>query len=226
MCFRSIVAGRVVDGEALYASAVAVAQGQTPPVPLPAEAANPGMPAVLSAFVAFLGSLFSEPVGDTAWQSPQLDYEFALGSPASDQTILLEAQEFPGGHLDWYSFWLGQQNPTAVTPTNPAQISSTTFDLFPNHVVVRGMPDSRWWNFEDAVTDFGQLDVEHVDLAKLLVLEFALVYGHDWFWIPVPIQVGISGSASPAGALSRITNLVVTDTFGVRTLIGLRNRRR
>jgi hypothetical protein len=50
------------------------------------------------------------------------------------------------------------------------------------------MPDSNWWNFEDGVTDFGQLDVEHVDLAKLLVMEFALVSGND-----------------------------VTDTFGVRT---------
>ena len=37
------------------------------------------------------------------------------------------------------------------------------------------MPDSRWWNFEDGVTDFGQLDAEHVDSAKLLVMEFALV---------------------------------------------------
>ena len=82
------------------------------------------------------------------------------------------------------------------------------------------MPDSRWWNFEDAVTDFGQLDVEHVDLAKLLVMEFALVYGNEWFWVPIPIQVGISGSdATPRGTLSRITDFVVTDTFGVRTLI-------
>lgn len=219
MRFRSIVAGRVVDGEALYTSALAVSKGQTPPAPLPAEAANPGMPAVLSAFIAFRGSLFSEPTADPAWQSPQLDYEFALGSPASDQIIVLEAPEFPGGHLDWYSFSLGQGRPSSVTQANPAQVSSTTFDLFPNQVVFRGMPDSRWWNFEDAVTDFGQLDVEHVDLAKLLVMEFALVYGDDWFWIPVPIQVGISGSASPRGTLSSITSLVVTDTFGVRTLI-------
>jgi hypothetical protein len=218
--FRSIVAGRVTDGEALYASALAVAKGQVPPVPLPAEAANPGMPAVLAAFVAFRGSLFSEPSADSAWQSPRLDYEFALGSPASDQTILLNAPEFPGGRLDWYSFSLQQGRPNAADQANPAQVASTSFDLFPNQVVFRGKPDSRWWNFEDAVTDFGQLDVEHVDLAKLLVMEFALVYGDDWFWIPVPIRVGISGSdASPRGTLSRVANLVVTDTFGVRTLI-------
>jgi hypothetical protein len=189
------------------------------------------MPAVISSFLAFRGSLFSEPTTDNPWQSQNLDYEFALGSPAPEETITLEAPEFPGGHLDWYSFSLdetvptGAQTPTGAQPppatqTPPAQVSTTTFDFLPNQVVFRGMPDSRWWNFEDAVTDFGQLDVEHVDLAKLLVMEFALVYGNDWFWVPIPIQVGISGSdPTPRGTLSRITNLVITDTFGVRTLI-------
>ncbi len=65
--------------------------------------------------------------------------------------------------------------------------------------------------FEDSVTDFGQLDAEHVDLAKLLVMEFALVYGNDWFSVPVP--------DAASATLSRVTTLVVTDTFGVRTLI-------
>ena len=72
------------------------------------------------------------------------------------------------------------------------------------------MPQDRWWNFEDSVTDFGQLDAEHVDLAKMLVMEFALVYGADWFFVQVP---------TPVGVLQRISSLVVTDTFGERTLI-------
>jgi hypothetical protein len=229
--FRSIAAGRVTDGEALYASARAVAAGQAPTIPLPPEATNTGMPAVITSFLSFRSSLFSEPTTDNPWQSQNLDYEFALGSPASDEIITLEAPEFPGGHLDWYSFSLDETVPTGTqapaggqtppsTQTPPAQVATTTFDFLPNQVVFRGMPDSRWWNFEDAVTDFGQLDVEHVDLAKLLVMEFALVYGNDWFWVPIPIQVGISGSdPTPRGTLSRITNLVITDTFGVRTLI-------
>lgn len=224
--FRSIAAGRVTDGEALYASVVATANGQTPAIPLPPEASAPGMAAVLSSFAAFRSSLFSEPGGETAWQSEQLSYDFSMGSPAADRDITLNAPDFPGGHLDWYSFNLEQAQAGAagqansIAQANPAQVTTATFDLYPNQVVFRGMPDSRWWNFEDAVTDFGQLDVQHVDLAKLLVMEFALVYGDDWFWIPVPVQVGISGSDTLSrGTLSRITNLVVTDTFGVRTLI-------
>lgn len=218
--FRSLVAGRVTDGEALYVSAKAVANGQAPPQPLPAAAGDPTVANILKAFVSYRDSLFSQPVQDSAWQQSQLDYAFALGSPVANQSLLLNAPDFPGGRIDWYSFDLVASKPNQVSTANPAQVTPVSLNFLPNHVVFRGMPDSRWWNFEDSVTDFGQLDAEHVDLAKLLVMEFALVYGNDWFTVPVPITVGISGSdPSPRGTLSRVTTLLVTDTFGVRTLI-------
>ncbi len=218
--FRSIAAGRVVDGEALYQTAKAVANGQPPPLPLPAVAGDPTVAGILASFVAYRDSLFSEPAQDSAWQSQRLDYAFALGSPAPNENLLLDAPDFPGGHLDWYSFNLNQGTASPVAAANPTQITPVTFDFLPNHVVFRGMPDPRWWNFEDGVTDFGQLDVDHVDLAKLLVMEFALVYGNDWFSVPIPVTVGISGSdPSPKGTLSRVNTLIITDTFGVRTLV-------
>jgi hypothetical protein len=208
--FRSLVAGRVTDGEALYVSAVAVAAGQTPPIPLPSAASDSGMSGVLATFIQYRASLFSEPVADSAWQDAQLDYDFAVGSPAAAGDLLLTADSFPGGHLDWYSFALqtGDKNPLAAS--NPAQITPFSFNFLPNHVTFRGVHDPRWWTLEDSVTDFGQLDAEHLDLAKLIVMEFALVYGNDWFSVPVP---------APLGGLSRVTTLVVTDTFGIRTLI-------
>jgi hypothetical protein len=218
--FRSIAAGRVTDGEALYQSAKAVANGQPPPQPLPAAAGDPAVAPILTSLISFRDSLFSEPAGDSAWQSGNLDFAFALGSPAPDQNLTLEADDFRGGRLDWYSFNLNPGAANAVSAANPAQITPVTFDFLPNHVVFRGMPDPRWWNFEDGVTDFGQLDADHVDLAKLLVMEFALVYGNDWFSVPVPVTVGVSGSdPSPRGTLSRVTTLIVADTFGVRTLV-------
>ncbi|MGI8771235.1 MAG: hypothetical protein ACR2JE_07350 [Acidobacteriaceae bacterium] len=208
--FRSVAAGRATDGEALYISAVAIANGQVPPIPLPAPASDPGVKKVLADFIAYRQSIFTEPGHDSAWQSRQLQYEFALGSPVPDQNLLLSADDFPGGHLDWYSFNLDNAQPNQISAANPAQVTPVDFNFLPNHVVFRGMPDPRWWNFEDGVTDFGQLDADHVDLAKLLVMEFALVYGNDWFSIPVP---------TPIGTLERVTTLVVTDTFGIRTVI-------
>src|SRR6201999_2923531 len=112
--------------------------------------------------------------------------------------------------LDWYSFGTATGATNPVTTSNPAQATPVNFNFFPNHVTFRGVHDPRWWMFEDSVTDFGQLDAQHVDLAKLLVMEFALVYGNDWFYIPVPTAIG---------SAQTVTTLVVTDTFGERTLI-------
>jgi hypothetical protein len=209
--FRSLMAGRVTDGEALSASAAAVAAGQTPPTPLPAAASSPGMPGVISAFLTYRRSLFSEPpVGQTSWQSEGLDYDFSLGSPTPSQNLLLNAPNFPGGHLDWYSFSQASDTANGTANANLAQVTPVNFNFLPSHVTFRGVHDPRWWTFEDSVTDFGQLDAQTVDLAKLLVMEFALVYGNNWFSVPIPAAIG---------DLVRITTLVVTDTFGVRTLI-------
>jgi hypothetical protein len=208
--FRSLAAGRVTDGSLLYDSANAIANGQVPPILLPPQATDPKVAQVLSTFVAFRQKLFAEPIQDSAWQSQRLEYSFALGSPLPQQDLLLNAADFRGGHLDWYSFNLDSGRPGQANAANPAQVAPVDFNFLPNHVVFRGMPDPRWWNFEDSTTDFGQLDADHVDLAKLLVMEFALVYGNNWFSVPVP---------TPIGTLERVTTLVVTDTFGVRTLI-------
>jgi hypothetical protein len=208
--FRSLMAGRVTDGEVLYTSAIAVAAGNPPPVPLPPEALNPGMPGVISAFIAYRASLFSEPNADAAWQDQELQYEFGVGSPTGNASLVLHAPDFPGGHLDWYSFSTETARANPAFTANPSTVTPVAFDFFPNHVTFRGVHDPRWWMFEDSVTDFGQLDANHVDLAKLLVMEFALVYGNDWFSVPVPASFG---------NLARVTTLVVTDTFGQRTFI-------
>ena len=208
--FRALQAGRVTDGEALYISAAAAAAGQTPPVPLPPEASVTGMPAVISAFIAYRASLFTEPNNDYAWQSEELQYEFGVGSPTADNNLILNAPDFAGGHLDWYSFSFETAPPTTVSTANPATVTPVAFDFLPNHVTFPGVHDPRWWVFEDSVTDFGALDAQHVDLAKLLVMEFALVYGNDWFSVPVPTSFG---------NLVSVQTLVVTDTFGQRTLI-------
>jgi hypothetical protein len=205
LSFRALAAGRVVDGEALYASAT----GAPGAAPMPAEASQPGMDAVIQAFVAYRGALFSQPANDRAWQPLELAYDFAVGSPLAGDNVVLEADGFPGGHLDWCSFRYTEGGPPA-SGLPSAGTSSRSFEFLPQHVVFKGMPGPRWWNFETGSTDFGRLDTETVDLAKMLVMEFALTYGNDWFIIPVPTDVG---------TLSAVTTLVVTDTFGERTLI-------
>jgi hypothetical protein len=204
---RALAAARALDGEALYRSLLTAQAGGTPVPALPPQASDPDVGAVLDEFVALRRDSFSDDDTNAAWQPSELHHTFGLeAATAGRESVVLEADAFPGGHLDWYSFTAGVP-PTASQPVEPTY---TTTNMLPVHVTFHGMPADRWWAFEDAKTDFGQLDAQHVDLAKLLVMEFALVYGTDWFSFPVP---------SAIGSIQRVTTLVVTDTFGERTIV-------
>jgi hypothetical protein len=72
------------------------------------------------------------------------------------------------------------------------------------------MPNTRWWAFEDSRTNFGDIKPDTTDLAKLLLIEFGLIYANDWFVIPYIV---------PAGSLSKIRGLAVTNVFGERTWV-------
>ena len=80
----------------------------------------------------------------------------------------------------------------------------------PVPVTYRGMPAARFWEFEDARVDFGAVDAAPQDLARMLLVEFAITYGNDWFVLPIDLDVG---------SLCRTRSLIVTNTFGERFLI-------
>lgn len=58
--------------------------------------------------------------------------------------------------------------------------------------------------------DFGAIETDPPDPARMLMIEFAVAYANDWLVIPVDL---------PVGSLFQISSLVVTDTFDVRWLI-------
>jgi len=92
-----------------------------------------------------------------------------------------------------------------------AQAASTvTRTVIPGEVRYPGMPNPRWWAFEDGRTDFGAVTPDTTDLVKLLFLEFALVYSNDWFLLPCDL---------PVGTLARVDGVAFTDVFGQRTWI-------
>jgi hypothetical protein len=70
------------------------------------------------------------------------------------------------------------------------------------------MPAERFWEFEDASVRFGAGSVGRTDLAHMLLDEFALTYGNDWYVVPVRL---------PVGSVSAVRGLTVRDTFGVET---------
>ncbi len=195
---RIAAAGRVVDGNKLYDAA------KDAPNNVPARPSSAGQAsAALTAFVAYRRGTYVEPEQSSPWVPDELHYTFSLSSG----DLALHAPEFLGDAIEWHSFTHGA-DPLLSAPAPAAQADEWTF--LPQNVTFRGMPNPRWWNFELGTTDFGELDTEHVDLAKLAVIDFALVYGNDWFELPLPLEIG---------SISRVRALVVTDTFGVRTLI-------
>jgi hypothetical protein len=204
------VAGRAMDGAALYShltanpanhayDGIAVAPGDQNP--LDAAAAR---------FTTWFERQFLQPPpsGDDAWVPERLEYQFAASAPVTGGEKVYVANEYYQGRLDWYSFdidaasqGLGPVTGDTGTGLPPATPQTT----IPIPVSFTGMPNTRWWSFEDQKTNYGDIDASTTDLAKLLFIEFALVYANDWFLIPYTL---------PAGAIATIRGLAVTNVFG------------
>ena len=80
----------------------------------------------------------------------------------------------------------------------------------PAPVTAPGLPARRFWELEDGRLNLAALRPAETDLAQLLLIETLSGYGNDWFVIGVEL---------PVGHLVSATSLVVTDTFGARTLL-------
>jgi len=147
----------------------------------------------------------------TAWQPSQLEYRFSAQLPdAGDGSHTLNADEYPGGGIEWYSFDLSHRSADRGAPLSDATVSSQLFTVIPSPAEFPGQPQARYWEFEDGAVDLGNLRADSTDLARILVTEFALVYGNNWLVIPCPQQVG---------SLAEIEGIVVDDVFGQRTLV-------
>jgi len=120
----------------------------------------------------------------------------------------LTASEFFDGHLDWSSFDLNfEVNLGTDRDQKFTQITETTV---PAPVLFRGAPAPRYWELEDARIEYGLMPVGPTDLAQLLMIEYASSYGNDWFVVPLTL---------PVGSLTQVNSLVVTDSFGVQSLL-------
>jgi hypothetical protein len=148
------------------------------------------------------------PAGNATWDPSRLEHRFSIAAaaPAGGEKVLT-AQEYPGGELDWHAFSIDPGAPLGGTGPAPAPINRT---VFPTPVRFSGMPLPRWWAIEDGRTNFAAVRPDSTDLARLIFLEFALVYSNDWFQLPCDL---------PAGTLASIQGLVVTDVFGQRLWI-------
>lgn len=200
-----MVDGRVPDATGLPAiiRARLAAGGSTPPID--ADEAR-----VLRAWITWAAARFDLPArGPSTWDPEHVEYSFAASGMSSAAEAVLVAPEYVEGRLEWYDFehtggTLGATG--TATPRRSYRI--------PAPLDFAGMPNPRFWTFEDPGVRFDQLELlSNPDAppspATLMVLDFALSYSDDWFLLPIAMN---------AWSLFEATAVAITDVFGDTTL--------
>jgi hypothetical protein len=201
--FFTLMTGRVPDGALLYTDLKAGLY------PLATTTDLDTTKQVAADWLKWYETLFNEAPANTTtgWNAEHMEYEFTVsaGGPGG-QEVVLGAAEYAEGSLDWYSF---VQKPGARLG---AKVGSETVikNLAPTPLSFHGMPARRFWELEDGRLDFGAVKAAPEDLGRMMLVEFALAYGNDWFLLPVELAVG---------SISRVASLKVMDTFNVSTII-------
>jgi hypothetical protein len=208
----SAVAGRAMDGGALYLYLKADPSHHAYDGIAVATADHHAIDICAARFVAWFDRQFYQPppAGDDSWVPPNLEYQFSASAPVPAGEKVYVADDYYQGRLDWYSLDVDGTNTAlgAVPGSDVTDLPPTTVQsMIPKPVTFSGMPNTRWWSFEDKKTNFGDITPSTTDLAKLLFIEFALVYANDWFVIPYTL---------PVGSIATIRGFVVTNVFGDR----------
>lgn len=152
-----------------------------------------------------------------AWRPERLEYgvQASAITPTGGRTVF-EAYAGRQGEYEWYAFDQ-RPDPPGDEAVQPAEgiVETVTRSLLPINVRFRGMPNARWWHFESGATNFGNIQVEPGELAKVVLIDFMLVHSNDWFIVPF---------AQKVGTLCRIDALLVHDVFGDTTVVDRADR--
>ncbi len=216
--YLALLAGRVVDG----ARVLALQRGAGLPAALLAGVDPGAVGAVLDDWtveveVEWGVAADSAGAAAAAWVPDRLEYAFSLAAPPLPGAVgdtVLAATGYDGTGLEWYSLDVApgaSLGAAADLLDDPTLVGSRTRSVLARRLTYPGMPADRFWEMEDAAVALGSADAGPTDLARLLALDFAFVYGPDWFLAPVEV---------PVGCVARVDWVVVRDTFGTATLVG------
>lgn len=204
-----VCGGRATHGINALKELRAAAPGFPPGLQVPAGT-EANVAAAAAWFIAWTEASLG-PIGTEdapAWRPDRLEYAFsASGRTPNGAPLELAGHAGTHGEFDWYAF---DETSRGVAATAASALAATV-SLLPTPVRFSGMPDPRWWAFEDSRVNWSGVDTDRRDLARLLVVDFMLVQGTDWFMVPCGHQVG---------SLIRVNQLLIRDVFGELTLVG------
>jgi hypothetical protein len=208
----SAVAGRALDGYAFLEHISAPAHKASDGIAVAVADDETLLTELAAKLQTWFNQLFYQPPpeGNEAWLPGKLEYQFGCSAPDGASNRVLRAEEYYQGRLDWYALERTDQTQLdgdAVSGLPPERRVNT---FIPVSIVFEGMPDNRWWAFEDRRTNFGEVKPDTPELGKLLLMEFGLVYANDWFVFPYTL---------PVGSITTIKGIAITNVFGERIWI-------
>lgn len=205
---------RQVDGYKIYtdiANSVDIGAGMVPATDISG---------LVSDFREWVEQFFMQPEnGENAWIPSRLEYQFACSAPVKvpgSETVedkIYQAEEYYTGKLDWYNFSITEDDVDMTVTSGEAKNVEQTADtrsFIPSNIDYGGMPNTRWWTFENSKTYIGDIKPNTHEVGKLLFSEFTLLYANDWFLIPQNLK---------GGTISSVRGLVVTNVFGEQTWV-------
>jgi hypothetical protein len=139
------------------------------------------------------------------WDPRRLEFDLRLRAGDSGEATLTAVPD-ADGTLTWPSFDFRGQSGDPFT----VEERTTTETQIPLHVRFMGMPAPRFWDFEEGDLSLPAVNVDTIELAKLVLIDLAVVAGIDWFTIPLDI---------PSGTIARVQTVVVRDVFGRDTSV-------
>lgn len=195
-----LMAGRVPDARRITGTVAKIVTGQdTTTVVVPGEID------VLKVWLDGTGIWEHSARGLGNWDPEQLEYRLSAGAVVGAGEVVLDVPEYVEGTLDWYAFDVGN-----VSLGLTGQTGFARYHRLPVPLQFAGMPNNRFWSFEDPGVNFDLLELfsrtdRRPSTATMMALEFALSYGDDWYQVPLPL---------PAHAVCEVRSVVITDCFG------------
>jgi hypothetical protein len=148
-----------------------------------------------------------------SWNGKQLCHKFQAkaeiienNSETGNEFVgTFDARDFQNGELDWFSF-----DSSYTINSDHIENPSREGASIPINLTTPAMPDKRLFSFEDKKVDLGDMDIKADDLIRIMLLDFSLASGSDWYTVPLEMELG---------ELCWIKKIEVFDVFGVKTII-------
>jgi hypothetical protein len=184
---------RSCDGERIYQDRTSLERAF-------AESGS-GFQTVFSTWLDWYEDRLSGAQAYECWDPERMEYRFHVGAATDSGTVVLDAKEYPGGHLDWFSFDKQSADADLIKKFDKQKPKT----VIPAPVQFAGMATQRWFEFEDGTVNFADVSASAVDFARMITAAFCAGFGDDWRVIPIRV---------PIGSLAQVGTLTVRDSFG------------